>query len=161
MTGEQLKRAFKECEVGKLMPKALYVHRSAVKRLPSQLQALVFQAVWVANEIDYDVVKIARDGRAVSFLSYPTFMTERHPMLERSVHVNLNTRVKRVRNYTASRNPPILHRKELFLAPDHPKHGEFAAQTAEDEAQGLLGRSDIGTLHGWIDALADCKEMPY
>ena len=47
-------------------------------------------------------------------------------------------------------NPPILHRKETFLTPDHPQHARFARLTAQEEKHGLLDDpATIGTRDGW------------
>jgi hypothetical protein len=54
------------------------------------------------------------------------------------------------------RNPPILHRKETFVAPDHPLRPKFARLTAAEEAKGLLDESHrIGTRNQWELALAE------
>ena len=58
--------------------------------------------------------------------------------------------------YTASTNPPVLHRKETFLAPDHPLYAKFARLTAQEEKHGLLDEpSGIGTRDGWAKRLAE------
>jgi hypothetical protein len=50
----------------------------------------------------------------------------------------------------AHANPPILHRKETFLAPDHPLRERFARLSAQEEKQGLLDdTTTIGTRDGW------------
>jgi hypothetical protein len=44
------------------------------------------------------------------------------------------------------RNPPILHRKETFLGPEHPLRAKFARLTAAAESKGLLEEGNqIGT----------------
>lgn len=43
--------------------------------------------------------------------------------------VTLRTFGLRVRRYTPYRNPPILHRKEAFLAADHPLREKLARLT--------------------------------
>jgi hypothetical protein len=69
--------------------------------------------------------------------------------------VNLRTFGLRVRRYTQYRNPPILHRKEAFLAADHPLHAKFARLTRLEEAKGLYeDTSRIGTRDGWEAVLA-------
>jgi hypothetical protein len=55
-------------------------------------------------------------------------------------------------DYSGSKNPFILHRKETFVAPAYPGYARFKAQTAKEEAAGLLGRPDIGTREGWKKA---------
>ena len=55
-----------------------------------------------------------------------------------------------------SRNPPILHRKETFVAEDHPLRPKFARLTAAELSKGLFEESSrIGTRHGWEQALIE------
>ena len=69
--------------------------------------------------------------------------------------MNLRTFGLRVRRYTPYRNPPILHRKEAFLAAGHPLRAKFARLTRAEEAKGLYAdASRIGTRDGWEAALA-------
>jgi hypothetical protein len=52
--------------------------------------------------------------------------------------------------YGASANPPILHRKETFLTPDHLRHAKFAKLTQWEEMHRLLDDpATIGTRDGW------------
>jgi hypothetical protein len=43
----------------------------------------------------------------------------------------------------------VLHRKETFVDPFHPRYAEFASLSAQEEELGLLGRPDIGMRKGW------------
>ncbi len=53
-------------------------------------------------------------------------------------------------DYSQSANPPILHRKETFLHPQHPLHARFARLTQQEERHGLLSdTATIGTRAGW------------
>ena len=61
----------------------------------------------------------------------------------------------RERDYTTSRNPPILHRKETFVASDHPLQAKFARLTRQEEAKGLYEAPiHIGTRRGWEELLS-------
>ena len=73
----------------------------------------------------------------------------------RSVKLSLRTREIDCLEYQASTNPPILHRKEAFLAADHPLHAKFARLTEQEEKHGLLyDNATIGTRQGWQAELA-------
>ena len=62
------------------------------------------------------------------------------------------------RDYRKHRNPPILHRKETFLAPDNPLFDKFARLTRIEEAKGLYEDiRKIGTQDGWNEILAAKK----
>jgi hypothetical protein len=59
-------------------------------------------------------------------------------------------------DYARSSNPPVLHRKETFLSPEHPLHGKFARLTEQEEKHGLLADpSGIGTRDGWARRLRE------
>jgi hypothetical protein len=58
--------------------------------------------------------------------------------LAESVVVDLVTGKTRRDDYRGRANPPVLHRKETFLPPDHPLHPKFAKLTRAEEAAGLL-----------------------
>ena len=67
---------------------------------------------------------------------------------------NLRTRQIDGTDYAQSTNPPVLHRKDAFLAPDHPLQARFARLTAQEEKSGLLDNpSGIGTRDGWARRL--------
>lgn len=129
---------FASSPVGKRVGTSLYVHRSAEDLLPIALQIRIGDALTLAGEIEYDLVKFSLDGDSVSFLSYPDFDDDPHPALARSVNVNLDTGRTTVRRYDESPSPPILHRKETFVAPDYPLYEQFRAETEEEERLGLL-----------------------
>jgi hypothetical protein len=72
------------------------------------------------------------------------------------VKVNLRTRRIECYEYGASANPPVLHRKETFLHPEHELRQKFANLTAREEKAGLLDEtSSIGTRDGWERRLAE------
>jgi hypothetical protein len=127
-----LKRVARQSPVGKKLPDHLYVHRSALSELPKALARMVEAAEAIAGTRSYDVAKIAHDGRTVSLLVYPGFFKEDHPALERAVLVNLETGTIKEQSWRGSKTPPVLHRKETFLSPSHPRHGEFAELTRKD-----------------------------
>jgi DNA phosphorothioation-associated putative methyltransferase len=101
-------------------------------------------------------MKLHRQSGKVSYLAYPEFESDPHPALLRSVKLSLRTREIDCLEYAASANPPVLHRKETFLTPDHPLYGKFARLTAQEEKNGLLDDSSgIGTREGWSKRLAE------
>jgi len=152
---EQVRAACSSARVGKLLPEDLYVHRSAEDELPPLLRVLLFAARSLVGEFEYDLAKIALDGRAVSFLYYPDFDTDPHPVLARSVRVYLPKASYSVRSYVTSENPPILHRKETFVGRDYPHYARFAELTAEEERLGLLSSPTIGSRLGWLALLSE------
>ncbi len=148
---EAIDEVCRQSRVGKLLPNALYVHRSAIESLDPLLRAYEGCARSYLGEIDgANLIKLHRHSGKVSYLVYPDFETDPHPALVRSVKLSLRTRKIECFEYAGAANPPLLHRKETFLAPDHALYARFARLTAQEEKHGLLDDSaTIGTREGW------------
>jgi DNA phosphorothioation-associated putative methyltransferase len=99
-------------------------------------------------------IKRHRHSGKVSYLVCPDYETDPHPALLRSIKRNLRTREIDSTEYARSANPPILHRKETFLPPDHPLRAKFERLTRQEERAGLLEETArIGTRAGWVERL--------
>ncbi len=148
---EAIDEACKESSIGKLLPNALYVHRSALASLEPILRIYEGCASSYLGEIEgANLVKFHRHSGKVSYLVYPDFDRDPHPALLRSVKLSLRTRDIQCFDYANSDNPPILHRKEAFLEPSYPGYERFAKLTRQEEECGLLtDTSAIGTRDGW------------
>ena len=153
----RISRATERSNVGKRTPSALYVHESALDALPPLLRLYEGCARSYIGRIDgANLIKLHTDEPMVSYLSYPDFESDPHPALAEATTVHLQTFRIRERRYRTSKNPPILHRKELFLTSDHPLSGKFARLTRHEESKGLLEDSSrIGTRNGWEQRLRD------
>jgi DNA phosphorothioation-associated putative methyltransferase len=145
------------CRIGKQLPSHLYVHRSAEDELPPLLRVLLFAGKEIVGELPYDLVKFAKDGRAISFLHYRNFDEDPHPALVRSVKVYLPKASFDVREYASSPNPPILHRKETFVLSSYAFFEKFQKLTEQEEAAGLLSSPDIGYRRPW-EALLQSRD---
>jgi DNA phosphorothioation-associated putative methyltransferase len=143
--------ACRQSPVGKLLPNALYVHRSALDALDPLLRIYEGCARAYLGEIDgANLIKLHRKSGKLSYLVYPDFETDPHPALLRSVKLNLRTREIDCLEYAGSANPPVLHRKEAFLRPEDPLRAKFARLTRQEERAGLLDdTATIGTRDGW------------
>ncbi len=143
-------------EVGKLTPSALYVHESALASLSPILRLFEGCARGYIGRVDgANLIKLHRTEPKVSYLSYPDFEGDPHPALGFSMTVHLQTFRVKFRDYSDYRNPPILHRKESFLAADHLLQPKFARLTRIEEEKGLYDDpSRIGTREGWNEVLA-------
>jgi DNA phosphorothioation-associated putative methyltransferase len=118
---EAIDDACRHSAVGKLLPNALYIHRSALESLDPLLRIFEGCARAYLGEIDgANLIKLHGRSGKVSYLVYPDFETDPHPALLRSVKLSLRTREIDCLEYAGSANPPILHRKEAFLRPDEP-----------------------------------------
>jgi DNA phosphorothioation-associated putative methyltransferase len=149
--------ACRRSAVGKLLPNALYVHRTALEALDPLLRVYEGCARAYLGEIEgADLIKLHRQSGKVSYLVYPDFDADPHPALSRSIKLNLRTREIESTDYAASANPPVLHRKETFLLPDDPRWSKFDRLTRQEERAGLLDETaTIGTRSGWADRLRE------
>ncbi len=152
---EAVNDACRRSAVGKLLPNALYVHRTALESLDPLLRVYEGCARAYLGEIEgANLIKLHRQSGKVSYLVYPDFETDPHPALLRSIKLNLRSREIDSLDYARSANPPILHRKETFLPPDHPLRSKFERLTRQEERAGLLDETaTIGTQAGWGDRL--------
>lgn len=141
----------KSSPVGKCLPDALYVHRSALSKLDPQLQQLekIARQYLPANN-NFTLVKFSLHQLKLSYLTYPHFDSDPHPALHYSIQVDLTTGEVSKQDYSARSNPPILHRKETFVTPDYPHYATFQALTQAEDHLGLLQDSHhIGTRQAW------------
>lgn len=148
--------------IGKLTPTALYIHDSALDRLSLLLRLFEGCARGYIGRIEgANLIKFDRKEPKISYLNYPDFERDPHPTLSSSLTVHLQTFRVKHRDYAKYRNPPILHRKEAFLAPDHRLYDKFARLTRIEEEKGLyVDTSRIGTRDGWSEVLTS-KELGF
>lgn len=151
---EDLDEAIKASPVGKVLPDAFYVHVSAVSALPPVLRVYEGCArVLVGAVEDATIVKLRRVQRKVAYLAYPKFDRDAHPVLESSLRADLRTFDVKWMDFRDSENPPILHRKELFVTGDYPGYEKFSRLSAQEERAGLLGVPGVGTKRIWDELL--------
>lgn len=145
--------------IGKQVAEHLYIHICALDALPYEWRSLVMEAAQIASvsqENDFNVVKLHRLADDVSLLDYVDFFDDAFPALGRSWRVNLSRRTSVFRTYEESRNPPILHRKELLLGPDDDRVQAFQGLTITAEELGLFDEPNrIGFLEYWYSLIAE------
>jgi DNA phosphorothioation-associated putative methyltransferase len=148
---EAVALACRVADVGKLTPAAMYVHHTALNDLPALLRVYEGCARALVGTVENaTLVKLARDDAQVSYLSYPEFDTDPHPALSASVVCDLRGLRVHSRSYVDRANPPILHRKELFVGMGYPARAKFARLTEREEKLGLYDEPErIGVLEGW------------
>ena len=142
---------------GKRLPTALYVYRvDGMADCGQELNDLLARLV-VGYGVgpEFNVIKFRTDELKVSFLSYPGFFDEPHPVLRHAITIDLATGKARHTDYAGNLNPPILHRKESFLPAGHPQRREFEALTRAEEEAGLYeNTATIGFKLNWERLLA-------
>jgi DNA phosphorothioation-associated putative methyltransferase len=132
--------------VGKLLPDALYIHAAALSNLDPALQALEQLTRRVSSQVQHaTIVKFSLNAPKIIYLFYPDFDIEAHPALQSSIQVNFKTLEAKERDYSTTQNPPVLHRKEAFVATDYPRYETFAWLTKQEEVLGLLENCNYST----------------
>ena len=144
--------------LGKKVLNHYYWHCSLAAAQDGLVQERVAQAEALANvqaDNDYNVIKYPSNGQYLSLLSYTDFLNASFPALAYSYRVDLLTGRVEKRNYHASFNPPILHRKELLLSTGHPRQGEYRELTQTAEQLGLFDNPvTIGFKKNWETLIA-------
>lgn len=157
--GEQelITEAIRSAKVGKRMPSALYVHISAVSALPLCLRVLEGCArELIGTVMNATIVKLDFGRPRVSYLEYPDFDADPHPVLKGAYFVALDSLHTDFVDYSKRENPPILHRKERFVAEGYEHRERFARLTKKEEKFGLFDSPErIGTAAGWAQVLRE------
>ena len=151
MNQRDYKKHVSRIPFGKRLRFTVYVYRGDVGHIGRRLGLFVDGLAKKHGISDaFNVIKFRLDKLKISFLSYPTFLVEAHPILQKAVAIDLVDGKRRYIDFIDTANPPILHRKETFLRPDHPKRPEFADLTKAEERAGLFNtNSTIGFQHNW------------
>lgn len=147
----------KNSKIGKHLPQAFYIHISSLKSIDSLLQEYEQIARKIVTNIeDANLIKFNLKSPKISYLYYPDFDRDPHPILHKSILVDLLYQTVKHYFFKNSDNPPILHRKETFVTPDYPNYEQFAHLTSLEESLGLLdNKKFIGTLKNWLKLLKD------
>ncbi|WP_422449134.1 MULTISPECIES: DNA phosphorothioation-associated putative methyltransferase [unclassified Endozoicomonas] len=152
MNHEQWLSSIQELSVGKVLPKAVYIHYDALAEASPALATFISrQASLVGlNEDDWNIVRLHKDAFKVTLLSYPAFIDDAYPCLHKSTGINLAGDQIKSTDFSRSLNPPILHRKENMVLTSHPDYEDFCEITREGEEAGLYENTRIiGFKQGW------------
>jgi len=139
-------------KIGKVVAETVYIHALALDYIDPSLSGLVREALSICAEAvpSTNVFKIDCRNRVVSLLNYHDFFERPFPELSESWRIHVEHKRVSYRTYGESLNPPILHRKELLLPPDHPRRGEYEHLTAQAEQIGLFSdTTTIGFRRTW------------
>jgi hypothetical protein len=158
VTATEYRQALDSLPFGKRLPGAVYlIDPGNDLRIPAVLRITVSELrKRMEIGVEFNLLKFHTASPKISFLSYPEFEKDPHPTLMEAVIVDLVTGKTRRDDYRARANPPILHRKETFLPPEHPLHDKFAKLTRQEESVGLLeDTARIGFRLNWERTLAE------
>ena len=143
---------------GKRVGDGVYLHTSLLAEQSPAFRDLVTAVVGLAGPgaAGFNVLRVALRLPEVALLDYPAFFEDPFPSLRMSWFVDLKTGRVTASDFSARENPPILHRKELLLAGNHPDRAPFARLTAALESCGAFDHPShlIGRRLYWQNALA-------
>lgn len=153
LTVELFHQMLKQLPFKKELPDALYLHKETLIQSHKQL-AKIIDAIASALKIPSDqwnIAKLSKTQFHLSLLWYPDFFDQAYPELKQSISIDLARLSYKTLRYSSDENPPILHRKELMLVPDHPRYPEYFAITQEAEQAGLFEQTQvIGFRDSWL-----------
>ena len=140
--------------VGKRVAGDLYLHKLSISLVSQMDQELVHEVSknLSDDECDWNVVRIGNEN--IAFLTYQDFSETAFPELRKSVRFDLLDGRKSIRDFSRQSNPPILHRKELLLPPEHPERENFSKLTADlDQLEVFYDPHRIGFKNQWEERL--------
>ena len=141
--------------VGKLLPNAPYVHRTASRRSTAPTRLRGPPPRLPRHSRRAKLIKLHRQSGKVSYLVYPDFETDPHPALARSVKLSLRTREIDCFDYAAT---PI-HRSYIARnrswRPIIPPRQVRPFDRTTRETRLLDDTATIGTKDGWQARLTE------
>jgi len=152
----------KSSAIGKKLPRSLWVHVSAIETLDPLLRLYEGCASrTIGRPEEANVIRFHCRKPKITYLVYPNFDAEPHPALHTTMQIDLRDLHVHYRDYDLSDNPPLLHQKDLLVAPDYPGYEKFAKLSRQEEDWGLLEDwKQIGDQRGWQKCLEDhCAEL--
>ncbi|XHX78445.1 MAG: DNA phosphorothioation-associated putative methyltransferase [Stenomitos frigidus ULC029] len=148
--------------IGKKLPNSLWVHVSAIETLDPLLRLYEGCASrTIGRPEEANVIKFHCRKPKITYLVYPDFDADPHPALHTSMQIDLRDLHVHYRDYDRSDNPPLLHQKDLLVAPDYPGYEKFAKLSRQEEDWGLLEDwQQISERRGWQKCLEEhCAEL--
>lgn len=163
MNAQEIRKAIKEAPIGKKVGGDLYLKEAALEE-GSPLKALFDEALAIARKHEdsfqrrfsgeafvWDLVKFSPKGN-VSFLCYPRFMYDAHPVLESYIVVNIHKVTAKQRFYRDPQTSFVLHRKETMIPKGWSCYEDWKALSEAEEEAGLLTLPP-GQHYKWLELL--------
>lgn len=143
-----------DCLIGKKTQEALYIHIQAVDKLDVTLRLYEGISRQYLGQPEGNIIKFPYDKKSISYHNYPEFDKNPHPELKSVTKVDLLNLKIIDKDYSTRSNPPILHRKELFIDRSDKNYQKFLKLTKQEEEAGLYeDTSRIGTKKYWEELL--------
>ena len=141
---------------GKRVGGFMYIHKSGQKLIASNYSDAIEKSLPLLSDFaTWNVIKLnIKNPEKLSFLEYESFEQAEFPVLFRSCQIDLKLRKIQIREHSKN-NPPVLHRKELLVHPNHPDREKFQGLTAQLENMGAFENIvKLGTKLRWQAELA-------
>lgn len=102
-----------QSSIGKCLPNAFYIHHSALPHLDERLfrQEQATRTL-VDTELPFTLIKFHFDQPKLSYLYYPDFDQEPHPLLRTSTVVDWQAGTVETRDYSDAPTPPLRRPKK-------------------------------------------------
>ena len=144
--------------IGKKVIDDLYLHVSAIDTVRDETHKALITAAFKCIPEDQasliNVVKLNLRTGKISLLEYEPFEDSAFPALQGSWVIEPSSDSPTYRTYRTSLNPPVLHRKELLVAPNYPGREGWQRLTEEAEELGLFDNTrTIGFRKNWLQLI--------
>jgi DNA phosphorothioation-associated putative methyltransferase len=146
--------SFDAAAAGRLTDRALFVHESAIPQLPPVLR--VYEGVaraYIGAVEGANVVKLHRAKPAVTYMAYDRFDDDPHPVLHRSLRVELHTFDVKYSDYRDWPDPPILSRKDELVGQEYPLRERFVRLSRQEDRYGVPPGGEANTRGGLMRIL--------
>lgn len=142
--------------IGYKLPGSLSVHVSALEELDPLLRLYEGCANRTIGRLDgATIIKFYAHQPKIAYLFYPDFDTNPHPVLHTSMHINLRGLSVGYQDYSHWLNPPVLVKKEAFVAASYPHYQKFAKLSRQEEKLGIVDKPGGFKERELLDCLDD------
>lgn len=144
-------------KVGRISPTSIYVHAPALAELPPILRVFEGCARLLAGaSVGVNIIRLSYVADEVEYRSYERFEETAHPPLSFSARVQIGKLDVRWVPPKKVGERPVLHQKEQFVSPEHPRHELYAALSRAERRAGLYDEPEsIRTEAGWAKTLRE------
>ena len=146
-----------ESKVGKKLPNSLWVHISTLQAVDPLLRLYEGCASRTLGRLEEaNVIKFHLKTPKISYLFYPDFDINPHPILSKVMTIDLRDLHVTYQDYDLEDDPPILHQIDALVTSDYPQYEKFAKLTRQEEDRGLLDNwHSISHVSGWKKCLQE------
>ena len=146
-----------ESKVGKKLPNSLWVHISTLQAVDPLLRLYEGCASRTIGRLEAaNVIKFHLKTPKISYLFYPDFDINPHPILSKVMTIDLRDLHVTYQDYDQEDDPPILHQIEALVTPDYPQYEKLVKLTCQEEDRGLLDNwHSISHVSGWEKCLKE------